>query len=170
MLPKQLEKLVLAGQEPDQPGTIFRVFDEIVQRQAGRIFTTMLLVCPDGLGERVFSTDPVAYPMPHRKPFPESGWKEQVIEAARPSLSRNMQEYLQVHIGRVVFEALGAGCLLNMPAVHAGAVVGVVNIGAVEHAYDASTVAMLTPLVAAIAPSFALLRQRLELGTPFRAS
>jgi hypothetical protein len=160
-----LEALVLAAREPDQPAASFRSFDELVRHRAGRIFTTMLLVRPDGLGERVFTTDPVAYPIPHCKPFPESGWREQVIEAAQPSLSRNMSEYLQVHIGRAVFEALGAGCLLNMPAVHAGRVVGVVNIGAVEHAYDESTVATLTPLVAALAPSFALLRQKLDLGT-----
>ena len=157
-----LEELVLAGREADQPGATFRSFDEFVLRRVGRIFTTMLLVRPDGLGERVFTTDPINYPMPYRKPFPESGWREQVIGAARPSLSRNMKEYLQVHIGRVVFEAVGAGCLLNMPAVYAGAVVGVVNIGAVEHAYDESTVTTLTPLVAALAPTFALLLERLE--------
>ncbi len=159
-----LEALVLAGREPDQPGASFRCFDSLVDRRVRRIFTTMLLVRPDGLAERVFTTDPIAYPMPYCKPFPESGWREQVIDAARPSLSRNMTEYLQVHIGRVVFEALGAGCLLNMPAVHAGRVVGVVNIGAIEHAYDESTVVMLTPLIAALAPSFALLRQQWDLG------
>jgi hypothetical protein len=159
-----LEALVLAGREPDQPAASFRVFDQLVQRRTGRIFTTMLLVRPDGLGERVFTTDPVAYPMPHCKPFPESGWREQVIASAMPSLSRNMSEYMQVHVGRAVFEALGAGCLLNMPAVHAGRVVGVVNIGAVEYAYDAATVVMLTPLVAALAPLFALLRRQWDIG------
>ncbi|MCC7428841.1 MAG: hypothetical protein IT557_18255 [Alphaproteobacteria bacterium] len=156
-----LEALVLAAREPGQPGASFRLFDALVQERVGRIFTTMLLVRPDGLGERVFTTDPVAYPMPHRKPFPGSGWTEQVIEGAQPSLSRNMAEYLKVHVGRVVFEALGAGCLLNMPAVYGGSVVGVVNISAVANAYDEATIAMLAPLVAALAPAFALLRREL---------
>lgn len=157
-----LATLVLAARDPDQPGETFRVFDALVQQRVGRIFTTMLLVRPDGLGERVFTTDPVAYPMPFRKPFPGSGWTEQVIKDAQPSLSRNMTEYLKVHIGRAVFEALGAGCLLNMPAVYAGRVVGVVNIGAVENAYDESTIAALAPLVAALAPTFALLRREMD--------
>lgn len=65
-----LEALVLAACEPGQPGASFRAFDMLVQERAGCIFTTMLLVRPDGLGERVFTTDPVGYPMPHHKPFP----------------------------------------------------------------------------------------------------
>ena len=157
-----LATLVLAGGEPDQPAASFRTFDALLQRAVGRIFTTALVVRPDGLAERVFTTDPAAYPLPHCKPFPESGWREQVIEQARPSLSRDMAEYLQVHVGRVVFEALGCGCLLNLPAVFAGRVVGVVNIGAREYAYDEATIALLTPWVAALAPHFALLRQPLE--------
>lgn len=153
-----LAELLLSLAEPGQPQTVFERVDRALADTVGQVFMTVLRVRPDGLGERLYSNQPEAYPMPYVKGFPGNGWVEQVLQRAQPLLVRNMDEFMKVFVGRDVMESLGCGCLLNMPVIWDGKVRGTVNIGDREGRYDDETIRRAAPIVAVLGPVMALSR------------
>ena len=141
-----------------QPMALLASVDSIVSREIGRIFSTFLMVHPDGEGERIFSSDPQTFPLGGRKPMLGREWSDHVIGRAKPFLARTMEEIRSSTLDSGWVDRLGCRCLLNMPIVHDGTVVGTFNVGVTENRFQEADIRRVETLATFIGPSLAWLR------------
>ena len=83
-------RLAAALAAEDQPAAGFAALDAAPGAAIGhRLFTILLHDAAAGFNARVYSNQPVAYPLGGRKPITDSGWMQQVIRrTAGPGSAR----------------------------------------------------------------------------------
>jgi len=116
-----------------------------------RLFTAMRYRFATDEVERVYTTDPAAYPLGGRKLKRDTAWSRQVLVAGEPYFANDE------HGIRAAFDdadrilALGLGAIINVPVRHQGRVVGTLNFLREPGGYSPDDVAKalaLAPLAA----------------------
>ena len=154
-------ELVSSLRREGQPLSLFDAVDRIASTEIGRDFSTSLILHTDGDGERIFSSDPLMFPLGSRKPLVGRKWSEQVISRAEPFLARSLDEIRSAINDTAAIERFGCQCLLNVPVVHDGMVVGTFNLGAREDRYEDLHVKQVLALATLLGPSIAWLQLKL---------
>lgn len=109
-----------------------------------------------GFNQRIWSSDPVAYPPGGRKPVREgTKWTRVLLREGRPFLCRDAAAIRAHFADAAAILALGCESCLNLPVLAGGRVLGTVNLLHRAHHYDAVDADAAMALVAGGLPEAA---------------
>ena len=127
MIESEFTKALAASD--DQPMTVLRGFETLVQETVGARLLTLTTVEP-GTGEaaRIFSNMPQHYPVAGRKPADETDWSRQVLLERRIFVANRIEDIAAVFPDHALIQSLGCESVINVPIEVAGEVIGTVNL------------------------------------------
>jgi GAF domain-containing protein len=145
---------------PGQPAALFGSLEAALGAVLGhRLFTLMRYHPGSGDSERVYSTQPGAYPVGGRKPLNPTAWTEQVLRRGQPYLGRTAAEVRAVFPDHALIATLGCGSVLNIPVVWDGRTLGTINLLHEEGWYDARDQAVGLLFAALAVPAYLALER-----------
>jgi GAF domain-containing protein len=113
---------------PD-PDAVFRAVEALTRRVIGvRLFTVMRLHAGSAEVERVYSSDPAAYPVTGRKPKGGTEWGAQVLDRGETFLAATADDVRRVFADHELIFSLGIGAILNIPIRFRGRSLGTLNL------------------------------------------
>jgi GAF domain-containing protein len=137
------------------PHATFRAVEALAGRTIGhRLFTVMHNIEASQEVERVYSSNPTAYPAGGRKQKQGTRWGDVVLDRGEVFLARDRDELRAAFPDYELIFSLGIGAILNVPIRHAGRCIGTLNLCGPAGQYDEADVptglllaALLTPVV-----------------------
>jgi hypothetical protein len=118
----------VAGDAAD-PLVLFAAAERLVRRTIGhRLFTVTRVHEAAREVERVYSTNPDAYPVGGRKQKRDTAWGQTVLAEGRVFLARTPAEVREAFADHELLARLGIGAILNVPIAAAGRRLGVMNV------------------------------------------
>lgn len=157
----QLAAVAEAVRECRGAGDLLRALDHALAATLGhRLFTVMRYHRDSGESERIYSSNPQAYPVGGRKALQEAGWVDRVFRQRQPFLGRNAADLREVFPDHRLIASLGLQSVLNLPVARGAAVLGTLNLLHQENWYDAADFALGTVFAALAIPVFDLVADR----------
>jgi GAF domain-containing protein len=142
-LPPSLITLARSAANDGDPVAVFRAAEAASKALLGhRLFTTLFVVPGGAEVERVFSSDPAAYPLTGRKRMGPTPWGDHVLTQGRTWLGNGMGHIRWAFPDHALIESLGCAACINIPVRDGGVVVGTLNILDALDAYSAQDVAI----------------------------
>lgn len=123
-----------------------------------RLFTIMTVDMEKELAGRVYSSDPVSYPVSGTKPIRYDSWFDTVHRQRKPFIANTIAEIAGVFPDHELIWSLGCGSVVNLPIEIGGTMVGTVNCLEAEHHYDEARLARLHHLLVPAKLSYMLSR------------
>ncbi|MCP8939844.1 GAF domain-containing protein [Alsobacter sp. SYSU M60028] len=124
------------------PEACWTALRRLAQASIGaRLFTVMEIDNVREVAGRVYTSDPVAYPVSGTKPLRYDAWFDQVHRQKRPFVANTIADIARVFPDHELIWSLGCGSVVNMPIEIGGKVVGTMNALDAEHHYDEARVA-----------------------------
>lgn len=132
-----------------------------------RLFTVLAWVGERGALHRVYTNDPVAYPLSGEKVMPQDApWIADVVVGQRTYLGRDPAGVAEVFSDHELISSLGCGAVINVPVVDGGRTLGVLNLLDAEGAYDEEAVAAVLPLADRCVQALRLWHEGVSPGPP----
>ena len=103
---------------------LHRLADALV---GARLFTLMAFDGATREASRVYTSDPVAYPVSGTKPAPENAWSARVLDRRETFVANDLAGIAAVFPDHALIDSLGCRAVLNLPIVLGGRVLGTVN-------------------------------------------
>lgn len=144
-----------AGRRPGQPQPLLAAVHEALDDLVGSRLFTVLKTLPDGSTERIYTSDPVAYPLSGRKPRNVTSWYETVILARRHYLGPTKDHIRAVFFDHETIFALGCGSVINVLVIQDDRVLGAVNMLHEEHWYRPEHLETAEPIAQYLVPVLA---------------
>jgi GAF domain-containing protein len=133
------------------PDAVFRAVEALTQRVIGvRLFTVMRLHADSAEVERVYSSNPSAYPVTGRKPKGGTEWGAKVLDRGETFLAATADDVRRVFADHELIFSLGIGAILNTPIRFRGQSLGTLNLCAEANYFreeDFATGRVLTGLL-----------------------
>lgn len=146
--------VVRASARPQQPEPLFSAVDAALGKLVGhKLFTLMVFDHANGEAERVYTSDPVAYPVAGRKRSVDTPWFKQVIVGRQHYLGRTREDIRWAFADHELIEQLGCRSIINVLAIHDDVVVGAANLLHQEHHYTADDIEDCLPFVQLLVPA-----------------
>jgi hypothetical protein len=123
-----------------------------------RLFTVMAVDMEKKVAGRVYTSDPVSYPVSGTKPITYNAWFDVVHRQRKPFVANKIAEIAEVFPDHELIWSLGCGSVVNLPIEIGGAMVGTVNCLDAEQHYDEARLARLHHLLIPAKLSFVLAR------------
>lgn len=120
------------------PTDMFRAIEAVIRERIGFGLLTMLMLTEDGDEvQRLYTTDPLAYPVSGRERLGTTDWGQHVLVQQKPYLGRDAAGVKWAFPGDcdLIF-SLGLGATMNIPIVFLGKTLGSMNILDREHSYS----------------------------------
>jgi hypothetical protein len=118
----------LAAGEPD-PAALFAAADALVRRTIGhKLFTVMRLDAALREVERLYSSNPGAYPVGGRKVKRDTPWARTVLVEGAVFVANTPEEIRQAFADHELIAALGIGSIMNVPIGAGGRPLGTMNV------------------------------------------
>ena len=115
------------GRESD-PAAAFRAVDTVVQRTLGhKLLTMMRNLAPAAEVERIYSSNPAAYPIGGRKSKDGTTWGPGVLDRGEVFIAKNADELRAAFADHALIFSLGIGSIMNVPILLGGRCLGVMN-------------------------------------------
>jgi hypothetical protein len=155
------------------PQALYGRIDSAVKSLVGHRLFTLLVVAEGGREvERIYSSDPVAYPLTGRKPMVPTPWGDHVIKGLQPWHGRTMADIRRTMTGadHALIESLGCGSCINIPVIVMGRMIGTMNVLDAENAYADEAVAALALFAPLLALPFSEAARAIEGGGAAPAS
>ena len=149
-----LNEVVTAMAGPNQPAALFQSLDKCMGAAIGQQLFTMAVYRGDGSAERIYSSNPAAYPVGGRKAMQDTPWGKHVIHGRKSYLGRTRADIRWAFYDHELIESLGLGSVINLPVQYDGALLGVVNMLHEEGYYQESDLAIGAPFAALLAGAF----------------
>ncbi|MEO3475099.1 GAF domain-containing protein [Roseomonas sp. CAU 1739] len=128
-LPPALIALARAAADDADPVAVFRAAEAAsAALMRHRLFTALFVVPGGAEVERVYSSDPVAYPLTGRKHMGPTPWGEHVLKQGRVWHGNGMDDIRWAFPDHALIESLGCAACINIPVREGGVVVGTLNI------------------------------------------
>ena len=121
----------LAGQlaAEREPARLYAAVDALVQQVIGhKLFTLMRLHEADAQVERIYSSNPAAYPVGGRKEKRGTPWSRVVLDRGEVFVARNPEEVRAAFADHELIFSLGIGSIMNVPLAYRGRRLGTMNI------------------------------------------
>jgi hypothetical protein len=135
-----------------QPAPFLEGLAEAYRTRVGWTMLTLLVFDQKRrVGRRVFTTDPVNYPVSSEKPMAESDWGDRVLKRREVFVANRPEEFKPHFVDWEKLVGMGMLSALNYPIVVDGEVLGTVNLTAGANFYSADRVEAgkaLNPLAA----------------------
>ena len=111
------------------PQTSLRAVDALAQRIFGhKLFTVMRHLAGSSEVERIYSSNPAAYPVGGRKQKQDTRWGRIVLNEGTPFIARNEDELRANFSDHELVLGLGIGSIMNIPVMFRGQCVGTMNV------------------------------------------
>lgn len=111
------------------PEAVYQAVDAVLKRRVGFGLFTMLVRTPDGEEvSRVYSTDPVAYPLAGRKRMGPTPWGDLVLVRRQCYLTNDAEGIRWAFPDHALIASLGLASAINVPLVAMGQVLGTINL------------------------------------------
>lgn len=153
-----MDDLVLgfAKELPDASASdLFAALHRICDAHVGtRLFTCSRFDLAAGQAERIFTSDPAAYPLTGLKEIVPNRWTEIVLDRKEPFLAPDIEGLRDVFPDHEKIEALGLGAAINLPVFVGGRLLGTANLLDANHRYGPATLEKLAPVLACAAMAF----------------
>jgi hypothetical protein len=118
----------IAASQPD-PQATFRAVEALARRAVGyRLFTVMSHIAAQAEVERLYSSDPAAYPVGGRKRKDGTRWGATVLDRGGVFLARDRDELRAAFPDYELIFSLGISSILNVPICFAGRCIGTMNL------------------------------------------
>ncbi|MBM3569060.1 MAG: GAF domain-containing protein [Alphaproteobacteria bacterium] len=140
--------------EPGQPETGFRGIERALAGLVGHRLFTLLVTTEDRQVQRVYTSNPTAYPVGGRKAMAPTPWGELVLGRREPYLGRDPAAIRWAFPDHELIASLGLGATINWPVVYDGRVLGTMNLLDREGAYDRRQMELCRPFAALLVPAF----------------
>ena len=141
-----------------QPEATFRALDAAVAATLGhKLFTCLLHHPAVHESERRYTNQPEAYPVGGRKPVPASPWARRLFEERQPYIGYTADDIREVFFDHALIVSLGCASVLNLPVVHDGRTLGVLNLLHEARWYGEDDVPLGQVFAALAVPAFRLL-------------
>jgi hypothetical protein len=101
-----------------------------------RLYTVTRMLAGGREVERIHSTNQEVYPVGGRKPVLPNAFSQRVRTEMKPFLARTPAGFAPLFPDHETITGLGLGCVMNLPIVFGGAVLGTVNLLDREGAYE----------------------------------
>ena len=111
-----------------------------------RLFTIMAFDASAMQVQRVYSSNPDAYPTGGRKDKRETAWGQQVLEEGRPFIGRAADDIRAHFDDHAVILGLGLKSVLNVPVRLRGRTIGTMNLLHESGHYDVADLDLALPL------------------------
>jgi hypothetical protein len=160
-----IAELADAAARLSDPQAVFRAVDATVKKLTGHRLFTLMVVAPGAKEvERIYSSDPVAYPLSGRKTMGQTPWGEHVIAGRKAWLGRDMDAIRWAFFDHELIASLGCGACINVPVCAIGEVIGTMNVLDRERAYDERHVALLQAVAPVLTGPFLEVMGRISAG------
>jgi GAF domain-containing protein len=124
-----LARLAVVAAAATDPRIPFAAAERLVRRTIGhRLFTVTRVHEPAREVERVYTTNPAAYPVGGRKQKRDTAWARVVLSEGRVFLAGTPAEVREAFPDHERLASLGIGAILNVPIAAAGRPLGVMNV------------------------------------------
>ncbi|HZH12625.1 MAG TPA: GAF domain-containing protein [Microvirga sp.] len=121
----------------NQPNAVLEAAGEAFSKAVGhRLYTVTRNLAGGREVERIYSTNPDVYPVGGRKPVLPNAFTQQVREKMKPFLAKTPAGFIPLFPDHETITGLGLGCVMNLPIIFGGTVLGTVNLLDREGAYD----------------------------------
>jgi hypothetical protein len=141
----ELSNVTQALVRSPSPVALYGAVDAAVKRLIGhRLFTLLVVVEGGAEVERIYSSNPLAYPLTGRKAMGPTPWGDHVIKGMQPWHGRNMADIRWAFPDHALIESLGCGSCINIPVIVMGRMIGTMNVLDAENAYDDAAVKHLS--------------------------
>ena len=115
--------------EDGQPAATFDALETALDAVLGhKLFTILRYHAASGESERVWTTQPAAYPVAGGKPLNPTFWSRHVLEQRRPYVGRSADDIRAVFFDHELIASLGCASVLNVPVVWDARVLGTINL------------------------------------------
>lgn len=126
-----------AWSAPNQPDATIHAAGEAFAKAVGYRLYTVTRMLSGGLEvERIYSTNMDVYPVGGRKPVLPNAYTQRVRGDMQPFLAKTPAEFVPLFPDHETITGLGLGCVMNLPIVFSGAMLGTVNLLDREGVYD----------------------------------
>lgn len=140
---------------PGQPETGFVAFSEHCRARVGhRLFTLLAWMEADNDVQRIWSSNPVDYPISARKQMGVTEWGSRVLHRRQLWMGRNADDIRWAFPDHVLIERLGCAACINALVVWDGQLLGVVAMLDAENAYTEEDMVGLNVIAPLLAPGF----------------
>jgi len=144
-----------AMRSPASPEAALTALDAAMGATIGHKLFTCLLHHPAAReSERRYTNQPAAYPVGGRKPVPDSAWARRLFVEREPYIGYTADDIREVFFDHVLIASLGCASVLNVPVVHDGRTLGVLNLLHEARWYDEADAPLAQVFAALAAPAF----------------
>lgn len=134
-----LDHFTAALGQARESGAPLAALHRLAEAEIGvRLFSVMLIDLAAGLAKRVYTSDPVAYPVSGTKPLAENRHLDTVREG-RVYHANSAAAMRADFPDLATIEALGCGAVINLPVMIEGVLSATVNLLDAEGRYDPAT-------------------------------
>lgn len=146
---------------PGQPDAGFLAFSDHCQARVGhRLLTLLAWMEADNDVQRIWSSNPVDYPVSARKQMGVTAWGAQVLHRRQPWIGRNADDIRWAFPDHALIERLGCASCINALVEWDGQLLGVVAMLDAENAYMKDDMAGLNAIAPLLAPGFLAFHNR----------
>lgn len=126
---------------------IWRALQNHIQAMVGaKLFTIMQIDWEKDVAARVYSNDPVSYPVSGTKPINRTYWFTVVNDQRQPFIANTIQAIAEVFPDHETIWALGCGSVVNWPVFVNDKLAGTINMLDVEHHYTPAKIEQIMAL------------------------
>ena len=163
----ELVALARAAAGEADPVAVFRAAEAAsIALIRHRLFTVLFVVPGGAEVERVYSSDPAAYPLTGRKRMGPTPWGDHVLAQGRCWMGNTADDIRWAFPDHALIASLGCAACINVPVREGGVVIGTLNILDAAGAYTQDDVAT-TEVIAGFLPG--ALRRAAHLAAAARA-
>ena len=160
---KELSAVAAALTQSSDAKALYTAVDHAVKRLVGhKLFTLLVVVNGATQVERIYSNEPVAYPLTGRKPMGVTPWSDHVLGGLKPWLGRNAADIRWAFPDHELIASLGCASCINIPVIRFGTMLGTMNVLDAENAYDEADVETLKLFAPVLALPFAEAAQGID--------
>jgi len=134
-----------------EPAPLYAAIDALVQEVIGhKLFTLMRVHEAEAQVERIYSSNPAAYPVGGRKEKRGTPWSRIVLDRGEVFVARNPVEVRAAFADHELIASLGIGSIMNVPLAYRGRRLGTMNISHETDWFtdeDAATALIIAPFI-----------------------
>jgi len=149
---EEYARCAAAFRNSDGPEGLYRAVEGALGRLIGHQLFTLLIVVGDGTEvERVWTSNPQAYPLTGRKAMGPTPWGDHVLGGRNAWLGNDAEAIRWAFPDHELITGLGLGSCINVPVVAFGRTLGTMNILDSAGAYlpeQVDTASLFAPLLA----------------------
>jgi hypothetical protein len=144
---------IMAMTARSDPAKAYAAIDALAKRLFDhRLFTVTRSILETKQIERVYSSNPTAYPVGGRKQKQDTPWGEQVLDRGQILICHGTADIERVFADHALILSLGITGMINVPVLSAGRSVATMNMSHAQDRFSEADAPAMTTLAALLLP------------------